>query len=53
MWQAANSENLRIRAEMQNSVTKLRQHKGLSDALDEHDKIEGIYVSSDNELGNQ
>ena len=51
MWQAANTENVRIREEIQHNVTKLRQHKGLSDALDERDRIEGIYVSSDDELG--
>ena len=50
MWQAANSENARIRDDLRKSILKLRQHAGLSEAIDEHEKIESLAVMSDDEV---
>ncbi|XP_052286304.1 centrosomal protein of 89 kDa-like isoform X2 [Dreissena polymorpha] len=49
VWQSANSENVRIREDMHRSVQQLRKHTGLSEALDEQEKLEKVYVSSDDE----
>ncbi|XP_052816881.1 centrosomal protein of 89 kDa-like isoform X2 [Mya arenaria] len=49
VWQSANSENVRIREEVHKSVHQLRKHTGLSDALDAHDKLDTLHVSSDDE----
>lgn len=45
VWQSANSENVRIKDEIQKSVQQLRKHAGLSEALDVHDKLEAVYAS--------
>ena len=49
MWQAANSENARIRDDLRKSILKLRQHAGLSEAIDEQDRLESLHVTSDDE----
>ena len=49
MWQAANSENVRMRDDLRKSILKLRQHAGLSEAIDAHDKLESLHVTSDEE----
>ena len=49
MWQAANSENVRMRDDLRKSILKLRQHTGLSEAIDAHDKLESLHVTSDEE----
>jgi len=49
VWQSANSENVRLIDEVKKSVHQLRKHAGLSEALDAHDKVDNLYISSDDE----
>ena len=49
VWQSANSENVRIREQVQRNVTQLRKHAGLSEALDAQEKLDTLDVSSDDE----
>ncbi|XP_060586840.1 centrosomal protein of 89 kDa-like isoform X2 [Ruditapes philippinarum] len=47
VWQSANSENVRIKDELKRNVTQLRKHPGLSEALDEQNRLNTIDISSD------
>ncbi|XP_048253496.1 centrosomal protein of 89 kDa-like isoform X2 [Haliotis rufescens] len=49
MWQAANSENLRMKDTMRKSLRKLREHSGLRDVVEDVDKQELLHLSSDEE----
>lgn len=49
VWQSANSENVRLKDEVQKSVHQLRKHAGLSEALDAQEKVDNLSISSDEE----
>ncbi|KAL3858933.1 hypothetical protein ACJMK2_009182 [Sinanodonta woodiana] len=49
IWQAASSDNERIKDTMRKSIQKLRKHSRLSEALEKEDKSEPLYLSSDDE----
>lgn len=53
VWQSANSENVRLKDEIQKSVHQLRKHTGLSEALDAQEKLDNLYLSSDDEHENR
>ena len=42
MWQAATSENQRLKDTIRNSVYKLREHPSLKAALDEEEELEQL-----------
>ncbi|XP_061163298.1 centrosomal protein of 89 kDa-like [Saccostrea echinata] len=49
VWQAANSENDRMKTVLQKTVKKLRQHEQLAEVIDQHEPKKIVYVSSDGE----
>ncbi|XP_062620502.1 centrosomal protein of 89 kDa-like isoform X3 [Saccostrea cucullata] len=49
VWQAANTENDRMKTVLQKTVKKLRQHEQLAEVIDQHEPKKIVYVSSDGE----
>ena len=47
MWQAAHSENERMKDVLHKTVRQLRQHEALSDAMDRAEQKQMVHVSSD------
>ena len=47
MWQAAQTENERMKDVLHKTVRQLRQHESLADAMDRADPKQLVHVSSD------
>lgn len=47
MWQAAHTENERMKDVLHRTVRQLRQHEALSDAMDRAEQKQIVHVSSD------
>ena len=47
MWQAAHTENERMKDILHKTVRQLRQHEALADAMDRAEPKEIVHMSSD------
>jgi hypothetical protein len=49
VWQAANSENDRMKTVLHKTMKKIRQHEQLAEAIDQQEPKKIVYISSDGE----